>query len=451
LITGHWSFSFHSPVYSFLPYDSVVDVILTSVVGAGDATNFLVQTIVNSCLATTFVLIIILFISYLGLSGKTGLLTAMMLSSLPYLQFSIPPTNYSFVFMIFFIMMLGKCLSSKFTRSSMVITYVFLASAILAHQMAILLLIVPMLLWMLKRNNLPDRRFSSIVLVGALVFMTINLYPTVAENTFNFLRIYFLSITRSTVAIGRVSSFQSIPLSIQLVYLLPMAIVGAYLVNLFVDTVFKRGISSRRWIDRASRAPSLLTSLYLAGSVGVLLAGLSFVGTFSLTKPYGIFAYVCIGLGTAPIFAILERKSVAGKLAKMSKTIIILVMIMTVTLGILTPHKLPDQYTSSASLRGGTLGDYTTTEFLANVGAFTGNISEIDFVVHSPAITEKTLTLAIPVSILKYTLLCGLEKPLAIVFHVYDYRDSDQAANESLKSLVYNSGYYEMFINGSQS
>lgn len=443
-VRDQWRFSYHHPIYSVLPWDSVLDVFLTRILGLGDPTSFVVKAIAESSIALVTVLSVILFASYLGFPTKVGLLTAMLTASLPYLQFALAPTNFSFMFMVMFIMVLTKCFTSKFIRPYTMLMSVLLASSIIAHEMAVLVLSIPLVSLIFAWRSRFRERFSTILLIGFLTFLTMNLHEVVMRATYSYLNLYFSGLFRIPVFGGRstISEFQNMALSVKLLYILPIAVVGAYVLNLFMDYASKRHISIK------GKARSLQMSVHAAATASILLSGFSLIGTFPITRHFGLFAFVCLGLSSAPIFAVLVEKDPKKKHAGLPRTILVVTMIMVVTLGFLTPHKLPDQYVHSAALSGGVIEDYMTTEFLANHSFFKGDIKEIDFVVHTPFVTKDTLGLALPVSVLKYTLLNELEEPPRIVFNIYD--DSDPASDRGIlvKSLVYNSQYYEVFIEG---
>jgi hypothetical protein len=177
-------------------------------------------------------------------------------------------------------------------------------------------------------------------------------------------------------------------------------------------------------------------------------------GSVPITRHLGVFASLCLGLGAAPIFSMLtENRSLdlsraRPPVVKALHTLLISLAILIVILSSLTPHKMPDQFSNTASERGGVLEDYELSEFLANRDAFESGNKGFYVFVNAPWITTGTLSLAVPVSVVKYDVTAGIQNPPKINFTVYDAGEIDSAAFEGIndKSLIFNSQLYEVFI-----
>jgi hypothetical protein len=443
-LNGHWSFSYQHPIYDALPLGPVLDVFLAEILGLKDPTSAILIAISAGAIAVTTVLFVILFCHYLRFSTKIGLLTAMVICSLPYLQFTLPSSNYSFMFMIMFIVLLTKCSTDGFKRSYTVLTYITLGSAMFAHEMAILVLAIPAILLSSKhRHGVLGGRLSKIIWTGSIIFLSINLYTRALPATYSYLYAYAQGLLRNpTIASARISSFGYVPVSNQLVYLLPIALVSAYVFNLL--TYFASG----NHIPLRGRSPRLLMSLYAGGVLVAFLAGISLVGTVPITRHFGIFAYLCLGLGTAPIFAMLIGDGTEKGASTLAGKILIVFMILTIILGFLTPHEMPDQFSHSTAERGGILEDYALSEFLASRSLFSGKIKDIDFVAHVPYYTKYTLELALSVSLARQMTPLGMEPP-KVAYRVSDVGDLDLMTSRDLdsESKVYSSQLYEVFLN----
>jgi len=451
-ITGGWRFSYHSGTYDALPYDCVLKVFMLNILGLKEPTCVIPDMILDCSIAVVTTFSVILFVRYLNLPFTVGLLTAITLSSMGYLGPTVPPGNFSLMFSILFIAILSKCMVNGFRQSYVLLMNVFFACGILAHEMTALLLIPLGILFFSLVYSTKVRgegggihRYLKLLICFCLVvWLTILVYTGMLMITYAYVHRYVQNLLGGiATGPGRTTrSFEYMPVSIKVVYLLPLAIVCAFMVNIFKDMVFKQ-----RTLFKNKTLDSLFMSIYIGGIVTGLASGLSLLGHYTMTAHLGAFAFLYMGLGMVPIFARLLYGRIKKRRSVIAKRLLIAIIIIVVSLGFLTPHKMPDQYVYSESLRGGTLEDYNFSEFLIGHTQTSSKSYEI-IVVQTSNTTKGTLTAALPISLLKYLLLTKEPPPPATIFHQYYASDLDQTAKADLmsKPMVYSSGYYDVFI-----
>ena len=457
--TGHWSFSYQNPIYATLPIGPVLDAICANVLGIKDVTNPLLWVISGSAISLVTVLSIILFCRFAGFSTRVGLLTALFVSSLPYLQFNLPSSNFSFTFVTLFLALLAKSFSSGFNRSNTALGFLFFAVALLAHEMAILILVVPIavliIVYVKHSGTLLRWRLLAIIWFGSSFLLVLNLYTGALQATASWLNLFMGGVFHRLTVSTRVSSFTYLPTSMRLVYFLPFVFVGAFIFCFLINPAFRRNLQ----IGENPRVRIFLFGLYGGTAVLASLTAFTMFGSFPITRHLGVFASLCLGLGTAPIFSMLSENGsinssrARARAAKGLRILLISLAILIVILSGLTPHKMPDQYSSTASERGGVFEDYRLSEFLANHDAFESGDQGFYVLVNAPWITTDTLTLAVPVSIVKHDVTVGLQNPPKINFTVYDAGEVNSTAFEGLndKSLIFNSQLYEVFVENDSS
>jgi len=457
--TGHWSFSYQNPIYATLPVGPVLDAICANVLGIKDVTNPLVWVISGSAISLVTVLSIILFCRFVGFSTRVGLLTALFVSSLPYLQFNLPSSNFSFMFITLFLALLAKSFSSEFNRSSTALGFLFFAVALLAHEMAILILVVPIAILIIVQvthpRNLYRWRLLAIIWFGSSFFLVLNLYTGALQATASWLNLFVGGVFHKLIVSTRVSSFTYLPTSMRLVYFLPFVFVGAFIFCFLINPVFRKNLR----IGENPRVRIFMFGLYGGTVVLASLMAFTMFGSLPITRHLGVFASLCSGLGAAPIFSMLSENGslnlsrARARAAKGLRILLISLAILIVILSGLTPHKMPDQFSNTAAERGGVLEDYRLSEFLANDDAFESADQGFYVLVNTSWITTDTLTLAVPISIVKHDVTADLQNPPKINFTVYDAGEVNSTTLESLndKSLIFNSQIYEVFVENSSS
>jgi hypothetical protein len=451
---GHWSFSYQNPIYDTLPTGPVLDAIFANVLGIRDVTNPLVWVVSGSAISLVTVLSIILFCRFAGFSTKVGLLTALFASSLPYLQYNLPSSNFSFMSITLFMALSAKSFSSRFNRSNTSLGFLFFAVAMLAHEMAILILVVPLaaliILFTKHPGTLLRWRLLAIIWFGSSFLLILNVYTRASQATVSWLNLFINGVFHRLTISTRVSSFTYLPTSVRLVYFLPFVFVGAFILCFLVNSAFRRNFQ----IGMNPRIHIFLGGLY-GGTVALAsLTAFTMFGSVPITRHIGVLASLCLGLGAAPIFSMISRNGSLGPSRTLStavkglQSLLISLAILIIILSGLTPHKMPDQFSNTVSERGGVLDDYRLSEFLATYDAFESGDQGFCVLVNAPWITIGTLNLAVPVSIAKHDMTVGLQNPPKINFTVYDTGEGDRALFEGIndKSLIFNSQLYEVFV-----
>jgi hypothetical protein len=336
----------------------------------------------------------------------------------------------------------------------MALGFLFFAVALLAHEMAILILVVPFAVLIILLVTYPGSllrwRLLAIIWFGSSFLLILNLYTRALQATASWLNLFIGGVFHTLTVSTRVSSFTYLPISMRLVYFLPFVFVGAFIFCFLINSSFRRNLQ----IGINPRTRIFFFGLYGGTVVLASLTAFTMLGSVPITRHLGVFASLCLGLGVAPIFSMLsENRSLdlsraRSLVTKGLRILLISLAILIILLSGLTPHKMPDQFSNTASERGGVLEDYELSEFLANHNAFESWNQGFYVLVAVPWITTGTLNLAVPVSIVKYDVTVGLQNPPKINFTVYDAGDVDSAPFEGIndKSLIFNSQFYEVFI-----
>ena len=462
--TGHWQFSFHNPSYDALPYDSVLKVFMLNVFGIANPTSVLPKILVDCCVSLILVFAVVLFVSYLGYSLQMGLLASVFVCSLPYLQLAFSPTNLSFAFGALFIMLLAKNLKSDFKPFYILLSCLFIVCGILAHEMAVLILLVPLsivlfvyLCRLMHRENkigltcpVISKRLLNLTIFGLIVFVITIMYTRALTTTYNYAAVYLRNLLEGIVNGPGLtgSNFENTPVSIKVSLLLPVAIVGAFLISNL--------IRSRQQKDNFfNPKPNNLIFFGLYASVIItgLFASLSLLGTYTMSKHFGIFMFLYLGLGIVPVLAFLFNEKGPLTHSGLTKNLIVIIILLTVLLGFLAPHKMPDQYLSTVAFRGGNSEDLQISDFLAkHVTEAKSNVS----LVQNLNTTKYTISIALYVASFKQLLFTrnsseiGMYPTSNTTYLIYPASDLDIQTRQNLDSmqLVYSARYYDGFVKG---
>lgn len=448
---AHWRFSYHNPVYDALPYDSVFTVILMSIFNIEEPTNVLIKTLMESGIVISVILTIIVLASYLGFSFEVGVLNALFILSLPYIAFYIPPTNFSTAFIIMFITMLIRLLISGSRASDLIVIGISFTAGILAHEMSVLILLIPIIIFIINiivKESKNIKLLSKIIVLSIVVFLLFFAYTGALESTYGYLRVYTKSFSRFGYIGVTQSRFQAtIPRTIDAFYPLPIAVVVAFLLNIFIKIISYKN----KYIiiyHLKDLKYQFLIAIYIGMIMVGLVAGFSLITPHTLTRHSGVFLYLFVGLGAMPILSILFNDIHKEKTVRtiIIKKILIIFIILTIIGGLITPHNLPSHY---SWIQSPLPRDYTLSEFLVNKGLLSGNVT---FVLR----TEKIYTgasQALWVAWLKHVMVHGWKlsryytNPLSsTTYHIETLSSIDYKRLISSSSKIYSSYYRNVYV-----
>lgn len=449
---AHWRFSYHNPVYDALPYDSTLTVILMHMFNIEEPANALIKALMETCIVVFIILAIIILAFNLGFSFRTGVLDALFMLSLPYLAFWIPPTNFSIAFMMLFITILIRSLTKGHRTSDLIVIVISLIAGILAHQMSVLILSIP--LFILLTNTVIEeknktRLLSIVIILGLIVYLLYLTYTEALEVAYGYLRIYTTSLERLGYIEGRQSSFEAtVPRTVDALYPLPIALVVAFLLNLFIEIVSRKNNKNVIMHYLKNKQHQFLIAIYVGIIIWGLIAGVSLATPHTFTRHFGVLLYLFVGLGTMPIFTILLNDIPKKRTLRILvvKKVLIVCIILTIIGGLLTPHNLPSHY---SWVQSPLPRDYALSEFLVSKGLLSGNIT---FVLRTEKIYTGTSG-ALWAAWLKHVMIKGWNLPRyytsqvrAITYHINSINIEDYKRLIFDSSKIYSSYYRNVYI-----
>jgi len=446
---GHWRISYHNPVYDALPYDSVLTVFLMHVLNISDPTSIFPKILIDLSSSLLLASTMIMFARKLG-AERCRVPLALFTISMPYLTLEIPPVNLSIVFMALVMFLMFKMLKQQ-ARWDRLLLILFFGCGILSHSQSVLALF-PMLIISLflklkgiqhsKRSETVKSTFSYPTIVCVAIYLTYLAYTGALEATYGYIR-HYLMLRLIGVLTSPSNLFAYVPNSVKLFYmpfLAPsLAWLGFYFLHEVVNLLRSKKFKFFRGVNPYN---ALILVLCVSEIITGAIAAYSLLGGEASIKHFAIFAYVCGAFAAFPAFIFAFDNARSRRL-----TNLLLLMLLFITVGgILTPHKMFDQYIWPPL---NNRNDYRVSEWLVNHGlGLTGQDNFTIVVNGSWGAKSPSPTLYISAfkhTITNQTLARYPTFPYLTQIHVI-HNFSELSLGSSSPSKIYNTLNYEVYM-----
>jgi len=370
-INRSWRFSYHNPIYDILPYDSVLKVVLLDIFNLSEPAHYMPHMILN---ATIMILVSLIYYNIpmyiFKINNKSvGIISILFGLSIPYLQYFVPPHNFSIAFMLVFLYTMLRQILYPINKDKNIILLLslFFLCSILSHMQSVLTLTIVMFIILI--NSLHKKKKSHVqkiiqkkllMVLGLclLIFISINLVGEILRANINYInmlaRSFFSGVISAKKSVYRQTSFEQTPTILKISYPLPLFLVYSYIIALLLKILRKQ---SSNFPMNQNVLRAILLSILISAMLLSLLAGVT-LRAYHLTRHLGTLSFLYVTL----VFPFLINCILKGR--KIPKIILHLLILFTMTMGIISPHKMPDQYSFSKSMRGATFEDYMLSEFV---------------------------------------------------------------------------------------